>query len=295
MKSEDQIEKLFEGEELPSETPTEKKHPLISLFTKSEEAESGGIERREYNRAEIADRKLELKFANSSQFARQYIENISLGGVFVKTEEKRALGEVLPIEFTIPTAGELKQFSFRAKVCRVSSQGLGLEFIGVNQQIQDELEAFVKTVLPKNISVTSKAKNSTVDRLKMIREQRAVRSEEKKVFWKKVSLIGILLLLNGYLVHETIQTRIAATAIRTQSVHVNGQDIPVSNIRGIQRNQNGEWLLNLDNKSSISVQPEAIEGQLPVYLQHTLHLLQTTPMRKEIRRSKNTHGLSTMH
>src|SRR4051794_2783903 len=119
MSAKDVIEKLLEGEDLPKvehrptelpklevspETLKRAQSPASSSTSETPDnpqpVASGGIERREFTRIEVGDRKLELKFTHGLQFARQYIENISLGGLFLKTQTKAEMGSLMDIEFS---------------------------------------------------------------------------------------------------------------------------------------------------------------------------------------------------
>jgi Tfp pilus assembly protein PilZ len=259
MKSEENIEKLFESEDLPVRVERQKSMPLISLEAKNPEPNADGIERRQFTRADIADRKLELKFSNSAQFAKQYIENISLGGLFVRTEEKRRLGEIVPIEFSIPTNGSPKTFQLMGKVCRVTMDGVGLEFIHTSRDLQESLESFVKSALPNNVPLVNKPKASAIDTLDRLRSERRERSKERLIFFKKIGVIALLLFLNGYLLTEVVQEQTAYTAFKNHAITVKNRTVPISDIRSLERNQRNQFVLRLNDKSEIEVRPDQIE------------------------------------
>lgn len=292
MNAKDQIEKLFEDEDLPDLSAPQSQLPVIPLIPKKNYENTEPIDRRSFNRADITERKLELRFGSGSQFARQYIENISLGGVFVRTSEKREMSEILQIEFSIPIEDGTRTFNFRAKVCRVDPHGLGLEFIGMAQKTQDELEAFVKSVLPKNQPVIVRPKSVTITRLKKFRLKKIAEVAGKRTLIQRILCIGLLVGFNMYLVRESFEDQINVQAFKNNELNISGKKISLRNVRTISKTQNNEWVITLDDHSSYRVQPSQIEKQLPAYLQHTLALLRSTPPRPEIRRSKNTRELT---
>ncbi len=116
------IEKLLEEENLPSVPDPA---PLTSFdFTPSTKAirlaeiNKEMAEKREFARASAGSKSLTLKFSNEAQFAQQYIENISIGGLFVRTKLRPGVGAILPVEFSVPVQGQDKQFLLRAEVTR---------------------------------------------------------------------------------------------------------------------------------------------------------------------------------
>ena len=102
------IEKLFDhdhsdtyskAEELPEISIGERiRKEALENQTKGD----AGADRREFSRADILEKKLELRFSISNQFARQYIENISVGGLFVRTDQRPCMWSWIPTEFTVP-------------------------------------------------------------------------------------------------------------------------------------------------------------------------------------------------
>lgn len=188
MKSPDHIERLFEDENLP---PPEAEEGLRRLdLTPSAEALGAAKkkkinweERREFTRAEVAPDQIHLSFSNDQQFAKQYIENFSLGGLFVRTKLRPGVGAIVPIEFSVPLHNfEARIFKLRAKVCRETENGLGLQFLDLDQETRADLEVFVKTILPSGSVPMNQVKRSSRERLDQLREARQSTQEKQKSF-----------------------------------------------------------------------------------------------------------------
>ncbi len=307
MKLEDNISKLFEGitdgpknDELPSimtqnggESPASPKEKILQT--------QSGIDRRQFSRAEVLDQRLELKFSSAVQFARQYIENISMGGLFVRTEQKAQLGDLIPIEFAIPSKESesgVAYFQLTAKVCRVAPQGLGLEFTNLSLEHRTALEKFVQSVLPKGIPLQmQKPKASSVDQLERLRLERSIRNEKNSRFIKKALTITILIALNIILFRENMQQDLNLKSVLTESIRIGAKEIPTQQITDIEKNKNNQWVIRLADGTEVQTRLEELsEAQLPAHLQHTVRILQSIPPKETPRRSKNTRGLtSTRH
>jgi uncharacterized protein (TIGR02266 family) len=290
MKVEKNIEELFDTD-LPTEE--EKKSGLEKIPLPSSRPDRDGIERRQFGRADVSEHKLELKFANEVQFARQYIENISLGGLFVKTEQRPPMGTLMAIEFSIPSRGSHRIFSLTAKVCRVTPQGVGLEFTNLSQENRLDLEEFVRSALPQGTPLVTKPKASSIENLDRLRADRIVSSKNRKEFFKKLSLMGALLGLNAYLALETVENELRIHSTKYDAIRIQGQEIPVQNIRSIEKLKNNQWVIRTSGNKSVQITYKDLEqAKLPAHLSHTIQILQTTPPRTEIRKSKNTRGLT---
>jgi len=250
-------------------------------------------EHREFSRAQLTQRPIELEFKSCAQFAKQYIENISLGGLFVKTQERPTLGSIVAISFSLPETPPLPQqeFNLYAKVCRISDSGIALEFTNLTQEARSELEVYVKNFLPKGLDTRTKAKQSTVDRLERIRNRQVVIKQRLKKTFKSSLVIGLLLLINAYLglrSYLDYQKNVAATN-NSPWIEVEGVKVQRKDIRGLQMQKDRKIVLRTSDGSKIEITDPSM---LPYDLRQSANILKSLPAEEPTRRSKNSRNLT---
>jgi hypothetical protein len=290
------LEALFEDENLP--VVPERAEPLKKLeLTPSPEALSaaekfktqGGIEKRIFNRVETKSQ-LSLRFTHQEQFAKQYIENISLGGLFVRTQLKPGLGATLPIEFEVPTRQGSKAFRLLGKVRRQTESGLGIEFVDLTTEIRAELEAFVKSTLPEGTPIANQIKKASVDRLGKMREETELKKGRHQKIFRRWALAISLVILNASIAIDWIrdaEDKSVQNGARSQrdSVEVQGQKIELLRIQSVQRSAQGEIILRLNDGSLIRTDAKELQRQkLPRHFTQTLESVYSTPSRPEPKR-----------
>src|SRR5688572_22707613 len=98
------IEDLFKSEDL-NDKKESKSHdgapselPALDLPPNVEGDEA---ERRQFTRINVEDHRISVRFHNELHFAKHYVENISIGGLFIKTTEKYSMGELVPVAFEV--------------------------------------------------------------------------------------------------------------------------------------------------------------------------------------------------
>jgi Tfp pilus assembly protein PilZ len=72
---------------------------------------------------------------------KSYILDISIGGVFIETNEKFPIGKKITLKFSLPNHPQ--PFSFSGKIAWSSPRGFGLKFDDVSPQQSDMLKTFV--------------------------------------------------------------------------------------------------------------------------------------------------------
>jgi len=287
-----------ESEKVPSAaTPLQLKPSKPEKKAASPAAAASSIERREFTRVDIGARKLELKFTHGAQFARQYIDNISLGGLFVKTETKAEMGALMAIEFSVPQPNSNAQRHFRlmGKVCRVANDGLGLEFINTSLETRQELEQFVRSSLPKGQSVLTRPKASSIENLEKLREDRLHRVKAQKKLAIQIAVIVLLAIFNIWLMSGgSSQEEQQQLAIQRGHLLVDGKKIAFEKINAVEKTPDGKVRLKLAGDTSVTVRPEEVEKQLPFYLNQTLKVLEATPTLPPIRENQTSPRLTQM-
>lgn len=291
----DELFKIEEGEGQESSSGSATKSELPKIEAPPPPPESDGIERREFTRIDLTERQIAVRFHNEAQFAKHYIENISLGGMFIKTKEKYKMGEIVPVSFEVRTHefGEPELFQLKGQVCRVIESGVGISFTNLDQVTRTRLESYVQSVLPKGAQVRTKAKQSTVDRLEQMRQEKEAKNQFRKKTAVQVALLIVLALANGILVEQQLSLQKTEKAQVDQILEIDGKRVKVAEIRSLKLEDSSTLTLRLQNEEII-VPIEKVYDQLPPHLKNSVHLLQSTPPRQKIRRSKNAGRITDM-
>ena len=110
---------------------------------------SAQLERRRFERAPISAQ-VEFELTNSSSGpsrVRKHMANISVGGLFISTEEPIRAGTRMVVRLELP--------SNKHRVIAVSrvtyvkkGVGLGVEFVSLDDEDREEIEAFIATLKP---------------------------------------------------------------------------------------------------------------------------------------------------
>jgi Tfp pilus assembly protein PilZ len=275
----DKIEKLFDQENLVDDV---KKvvHPEPD-------------DRREFSRAGISEDAIALQFSNGAQFAKHYVENVSLGGMFIKTSERRKVGELIDVSFSIPDPSEGQfqfQFQLKARVCRAAPHGLGVEFMNLTEEMRAKLETYVRAVLPKGAEIRTKARQATIDRLENSRAQREETQHRQRVQIKRAAFVLSLMALNVFLAFEFVQESQTKQQMRsvTTSIVISGESFRPAEVVSIEQSQDQHFMIRLVDGRVVMFSSDTKDlQQLPPDLQHVVGLMKSLPTPKPIRTSKN--------
>jgi uncharacterized protein (TIGR02266 family) len=115
---------------------------------------SAQLERRRFERAPISAQ-VEFELTNSSSGpsrVRKHMANISTGGLFINTEEPIRAGTRMVVRFEIPT-NKHRVIAVSRVVYVKKGVGLGVEFVSLDDEDRDEIEAYIATL--KTISRVS--------------------------------------------------------------------------------------------------------------------------------------------
>ncbi len=110
----------------------EKQYKLLEIL---EEWKMQG--KREYDRKSCL---IAVDYSTQDRFFRDFIQDISAGGVFIETRDNLSIGQEIALTFSIPNS----QIPFRVlgKVTRTSSQGVAVKFNQVTKY-QEEILRFL--------------------------------------------------------------------------------------------------------------------------------------------------------
>jgi len=70
-------------------------------------------------------------------------DNLSAGGMFIRTDYSLSVGNVVTVNFSIPSASH-PSITLKGKVLRKNQQGLAIEFISLDYHTFTNLKAFIK-------------------------------------------------------------------------------------------------------------------------------------------------------
>jgi Tfp pilus assembly protein PilZ len=91
---------------------------------------------------------MSVDYADSERAFRDYIYDISTGGVFIKTRESFSLGEEIVLSMTFTAEG--KAFKIPAEVVRTAPDGIGVKFKITSQVQQAIIESLMSDVGNQN-------------------------------------------------------------------------------------------------------------------------------------------------
>jgi len=262
--------------------------PVADLSDKT----ASPIQARAFNRANLSEGAIQLRFQSGQQFAKCYIDNISIGGLFVKSDQKRSVGEVLDVAFSLPAASSGQPFEIfvRARVARVTDEGMGLQFLTLNREVQFRLEQYVQAALPAGAQSRSIMRESSVERLRGLRQEQTERTHFFKRRMIQISVFAVLALANGFLVFgPSSQNSSSKIHHLDRSFVVQGRNISINQVRGIRIDKTGAAKIELEDGSIVSL---ASSSQLPQELQQGSGQLQSMRAQKTIRRPINMNSVS---
>lgn len=252
--------------------------------------DEGGLERREFSRIDLEEKHIAIAFNSEMQFAKHYIQNISIGGLFVKTSDKFQFGELIPIQFKVKNEKDDSEehFVLKGRVCRIIETGVGLEFTNLDDQTRTRLEKYVRSVLPNGAEIRTQAKQSTIQRLKEIREKKYEASQKRKKIGFQVVAMASMLVLNAVLVTEVVKEEANSLASeRKQTVTLNGSSVEVNQIKSLQKDQNGQFQFTLEDGRIVIPDPKDIDQSMPRQIRSQIKVLQTKKTKPQKRKSLN--------
>ena len=90
---------------------------------------------------------ISVDYADSERVFKDYIQDISAGGVFIKTRESFNIGEEITLSMSLSGAGNA--FKIPAEVVRKATDGIGVRFKITSQVQQAIIESLVESVNDK--------------------------------------------------------------------------------------------------------------------------------------------------
>jgi len=109
---------------------------------------TGSSERRIFRRVPFF-RKIQYKFESMDAFRAEYANDISIGGMFIKTEAPEPVGSVIFLEFDLKDGSKI--LSGYGKVVRVNPKGvpdfdpgMGVEFLKFDEESMTRIKSLVK-------------------------------------------------------------------------------------------------------------------------------------------------------
>lgn len=105
-----------------------------------------GAERRAYDRAPL-NLLVQFRLQDMDQFMREYAVNISMGGMFIRTEQPHAKGSFIYLQFSLADGKRL--IEGLGKVVHVNppthaSPGMGVEFVNMDDGSRSLIQEIVQ-------------------------------------------------------------------------------------------------------------------------------------------------------
>jgi molecular chaperone DnaK len=109
------------------------------------EPNDAGADRRRHDRTPLS-LLVQFRFSTFEEFLAEYAVNLSPGGLFIRTEEPRAQGEVIYVQFSLKDGSRL--IEGMGRVVRVNPPGvpgrpagMGVEFLNLDPESQALVDA----------------------------------------------------------------------------------------------------------------------------------------------------------
>jgi uncharacterized protein (TIGR02266 family) len=115
---------------------------------------SAQLERRRFERAPISAQ-VEYELTNSSSGpsrVRKNMANISTGGLFIATEEPIRAGTRMVVRFELPNKHRVIAVSRVCYTRKGQGQGLGVEFLSLDDEDREEIESYISTLKPRELA-----------------------------------------------------------------------------------------------------------------------------------------------
>ena len=122
-------------------------HELVKKMSREEQhALLGELEERLFKKKRKHERKpfaAILDYSTESGSYRDFIKDISIGGVFIETSTSFSYGEVVSMTFLLPE--HEKKIRIQGEIARIDERGIGVKF--KKSQVQEEIiKSFVEMV-----------------------------------------------------------------------------------------------------------------------------------------------------
>lgn len=121
-----------------------RKAGMMAAFMGDEAENPPGGNRRKHPRTALS-LLVQYRFDTFEEFLSEYASNISLGGMFIRTEEPREVGQLVYIQFWLKDGSKL--IEGLGKVVRVNSPndsdrvvGMGIEFVNFDPESMELIE-----------------------------------------------------------------------------------------------------------------------------------------------------------
>ena len=85
-----------------------------------------------------------IDYSTEDRVYKDYIQNISAGGVFIETQMPFAEGQELSLSFPLPNYQ--KYIKISGEIVRTSPQGIGVQFKTANQEQEEMIKSLVEMI-----------------------------------------------------------------------------------------------------------------------------------------------------
>jgi uncharacterized protein (TIGR02266 family) len=95
-------------------------------------------------------KKLEICFGSYSEFIGTYMENIGMGGLFVRTEDPSKIGDKVYLQFNLPGTDHIIQCEGEVKWLKKQGQrylGMGISFSSLRHEDKALIDNYVHRII----------------------------------------------------------------------------------------------------------------------------------------------------
>ncbi|MGA0163868.1 MAG: PilZ domain-containing protein [Bdellovibrionota bacterium] len=263
---------------------------------KIEEPKTNFEDLRKQKRVNIASKRVGVRFQNKQHFAKQYIENISSGGLYIRTSEDFKTGDLVHLEFNVPDPTQSDQelrFTLVGSICRTDENGVGLQFTNLDQEARYQLEKYVHSVLSDGVQVNSQPKSTVMAKIEERRLLRRTQQNKRKQSLRKIGILVVLAAINAYLgfyAYRDFST--PSSGLPTKYVFLNGKQIEIESINSFAKDSEGKFWLEWNGNRFEITNLSNFQKQLPVHLRHQLDVMNGLTPKNQSRRNKNAPNIT---
>lgn len=251
---------------------------------------------RKQKRVNIASKRVGVRFQNKQHFAKQYIENISSGGLYIRTNESFKTGDLVHLEFNVPDPTQSDQelrFTLVGSICRTDASGVGLQFTNLDQEARYQLEKYVHSVLSDGMQVNSQPKSAVMAKIEERRQLRRTRQNKKRQSLRKIGILVLLGAINAYLGFYSYRDfSTPSSAPQTKYIFLNGNQIEIESINSFEKDSDGKFWVELNENRFEIMNISEFENQLPAHLRHQFDVMNGLSPKNQKRRNKNAPDIT---
>jgi len=219
--------------------------------------------RREFTRFDLPTEEnslVEVRFGSLESFSKSYARDISIGGLFLKTQLRPEILSIIPISFSVGSddAETTFHFSLKAQVVRHAPEGIGLKFTNLEGEVRSKLEEYLSQNLKSPVALANPLKKEAVQRLDERRKSIATAKVKARKLKFNLAFIAALIVLNLGLFEISREGPSMVTPNQNEILNFKSGQIEVRQISMISRTSKG-FALKKHDGSILNISAQEVD------------------------------------